>query len=63
MNIAYRIIWSAAVQGWVVVSELATSRGKSRSTLRAARRRALAAGAASALALASLPLDLSLIHI
>ena len=57
MNIAYRIIWSAAVQGWVVVSELATSRGKSRSTLRAARRAALAAGAAGALSLASLPLE------
>lgn len=57
MNIAYRIIWSAAVQGWVVVSELATSRGKSRSTLRRARRAALAAGAAGALSLAGLPLD------
>ncbi|WP_445658989.1 autotransporter outer membrane beta-barrel domain-containing protein [Achromobacter sp. NCFB-sbj8-Ac1-l] len=57
MNIAYRIIWSAAVQGWVVVSELATSRGKSRSTLRATRRAALAAGAAGALTLAGMPLE------
>lgn len=57
MNIAYRIIWSAAVQGWVVVSELTTSRGKSRSTLRAARRAAMAAGVAGAFSLAGMPLE------
>ncbi|WP_353622067.1 MULTISPECIES: ESPR domain-containing protein [unclassified Citrobacter] len=32
MNAVYRIIWSAVTQSWVVVSELATSCGKQKSS-------------------------------
>jgi len=34
MNTVYRVIWSAAAQGWIITSELATSRGKSKGTVR-----------------------------
>lgn len=54
MNTVYRIVWSAAVQGWAVASEIATSRGKQQSAVRMAKR-AIATAGVLAVALSGLP--------
>ncbi|WP_025138568.1 autotransporter outer membrane beta-barrel domain-containing protein [Achromobacter sp. DH1f] len=55
MNIAYRIIWSAASQAWVVVSECTRTRGKRSGVRRASRRSRAIAHAGGVLALACGP--------